>query len=158
MGRRAYLPIPQNQQVCLSFLPLDILTLTLNTSSSVHGEYRFSSLPMPPPSKAESGRLTGEDLSNYLESFTSHFLAGKIRYGTEVLNVRRQRTGDTSASAWKVRVRDLVKSTEEDLFFDKIVLCSGVSMPFHPRFMFHAYCDIGLERSLNSYCYPSVSA
>ncbi|EIM86307.1 FAD/NAD-P-binding domain-containing protein [Stereum hirsutum FP-91666 SS1] len=93
--------------------------------NNVHGEYRFSSLPMPPPSKAESGRLTGEDLSNYLESFTTRFLAGKIRYGTEVLDVRHNQTRDTSA--WKIRVRDLVKSTEEDIFFDKTVLCSGGS-------------------------------
>lgn len=93
---------------------------------------------MPPPSKAESGRLTGEDLSNYLESFATRFLSGKIRYKTEILNVRREQNGSTSA--WKIRVRDLTNSTEEEIFFDKIVLCSGVSMLSCPRFVSHTDC------------------
>lgn len=90
---------------------------------------------MPPPSKAESGRLTGEDLSNYLESFAARFLLGKIRYRTEVLNVKRNQNGPTSA--WKIRIRNLNDPTEADIFFDKIVLCSGVSIPSSPRFVSH---------------------
>lgn len=79
---------------------------------------------MPPPLKAESGRLTGEDLSDYLELFAARFLAGRIRYRTEVLNIRRNQ--DATSRPWQIRVQDLTKSTEEEIFFDKIVLCSGV--------------------------------
>ena len=38
------------------------------TCCSVHGEFRFSPLPMPPPRNASStgGRLSGEDMQRYM--------------------------------------------------------------------------------------------
>jgi dimethylaniline monooxygenase (N-oxide forming) len=100
---------------------------------SVHGEYRFSSLPMPPPAndKATGGRLTGIDVQKYLEIYAERFLKGKTRYDTEVLNIRRPETGvDNGDGNWIVTVRDVVSNVRSELWFDKLVLCSGVSFFF----------------------------
>ena len=46
---------------------------------------------MPPPRNASStgGRLSGEDMQHYMESFEEHFLNGRIRYETEILKIKR---------------------------------------------------------------------
>jgi dimethylaniline monooxygenase (N-oxide forming) len=96
---------------------------------SVHGEHRFSALPMPSPEghTKTGGRLTGYDVRRYLEDFRARFLNGKIRFEMEVLNIRR---GD-HGQGWSVRVRD-TKSASPDtavqvLHYPRIVLCTGVS-------------------------------
>ena len=91
---------------------------------SVHGEFRFSPLPMPlPVFQEETGnRLCGEDMSAYMENFASMFLAGKIRFETEVLDVRR--AGDDID--WEVDVFNLGTGNKEILSYAHIVLCTGV--------------------------------
>lgn len=118
-------------------------------SDSVHGEFSFSPLPMPPPSQASrtGGRLSGEDLVAYMESFAERFLKGRIRYQTEVLNIRRrplagvqlgQQSGDEQhagssdyVSEWVVRVRDLQTGDIQELVYDRVVVCSGVREFLH---------------------------
>ena len=58
---------------------------------SVHGEYRFSCLPMPVPADAKEsgGRLGGDDLRQYLESMADRFLKNNIRYNTIVTDIHR---------------------------------------------------------------------
>ncbi|GLB35449.1 putative pyridine nucleotide-disulphide oxidoreductase [Lyophyllum shimeji] len=92
------------------------------TINNVHGEFRFSSLPMPPPSKASEtgGRLSGEDMCAYMENFAETFLNGKIRFETEVLAIRRAASG-----AWSVTVEDRRSGTQEVLQFTHIVPCTG---------------------------------
>ena len=96
---------------------------------SVHGEHRFSALPMPSPEShtKTGGRLSGYDVQRYVEDFRVRFLNGKIRFETEVLNIRRGDRGQ----GWSVRVRDM-KSASPDtavqvLHYRRIVLCTGVS-------------------------------
>ncbi|KAI5122659.1 hypothetical protein M0805_007920 [Coniferiporia weirii] len=96
--------------------------LSLN---NVHGEFRFSCLPMPPPKSAETtgGRLTGDAMQQYMENFAERFLQGRIRYQVEILNISRNTNGNGN---WTVLIKDMVKEgTEEQLVFDKIVLCTG---------------------------------
>ncbi len=108
---------------------------------------------MPPPAAPQSStvtaagcRLSGEDMRAYMERFEARFLEGKIRYGVRVLKVRRVSSilgqgsdgGDdtvagarTGGSQWIVSVQD--KDTPgqhgyEELRYDRIVLCSGVSL------------------------------
>ncbi|THH14463.1 hypothetical protein EW146_g5873 [Bondarzewia mesenterica] len=78
---------------------------------------------MPPPAEY-GGRLTGMDLCLYMDAFAEQFLKGRIRFRTEVLNVRRD------SNEWKVQVKDLSSDAEEDLHFNKIV---GSSIPFIPQ-------------------------
>lgn len=80
-------------------------------------------MPMPPPANesATGGRLSGDDMQQYMESFADKFLRGKIRYEVEVMKVIRSAVGQ-----WTVKVQD-IRSGEEELHFDKVVLCTGVS-------------------------------
>ncbi|KIJ54017.1 hypothetical protein M422DRAFT_201119 [Sphaerobolus stellatus SS14] len=100
--------------------------------NNVHGEFRFSPLPMPPPSDAAKtgGRLSGEDMCNYMESFSDRFLKGRFRLQTEVLNIRR----DDASGMWVVKVKNLQDNAEETLRYSKIILCTGgCSEPYiHP--------------------------
>lgn len=71
-----------------------------------------------------------------MESLADRFLKGKIRYGTEIIGIRRRSVStsfETSsvpdgrgASPWVVHVRDLKTGQLSDLVYDRIVLCSGV--------------------------------
>jgi hypothetical protein len=106
---------------------------------SVHGELRFSALPMTRPSSgggpaAAESRLKGTDVCSYMEDFHDRFLVvdGKsiVQFNTEVLRVQRG-GGDIG---WNVDVRDSMGSPilEGDegkglktLHFPRIVVCTG---------------------------------
>ena len=94
----------------------------------MHGEFRFSAMPMrtPDDSVKTGGRLSGDDVRQYLEDFAERFLKGKVRFETEVLNIRRRDHG----RGWKALVRDRRTSgTEKEKvsYFSRIILCTGVS-------------------------------
>lgn len=82
---------------------------------------------MPPPLKSSTtgGRLSGEDLSNYFQDFAKRFLEDRIRFGVEVLRIKRGESGHS----WMVLLEDISVGARETLEFDKLVLCTGVS-PF----------------------------
>ncbi|KAF5315243.1 hypothetical protein D9619_007506 [Psilocybe cf. subviscida] len=98
--------------------------------NNVHGEYRYSALPMPPPDNASKtgGRLSGLDMCNYFEQFSATLLKGKAKFlmQTEVLNISR-----TAPSKWRITVRDATtpgaedKAPERELTFSRIILASG---------------------------------
>ncbi|OBZ73499.1 hypothetical protein A0H81_06151 [Grifola frondosa] len=90
------------------------------TANSVHGEYRYSALPMPPPDN-RGGRLTGDDMQKYLETFADKFLEGKIRFEAEVVNIRRDDIGK-----WLISISDKKTGAQEVVTYSRIVLCTGV--------------------------------
>ena len=79
---------------------------------------------MPPPRLKEKtgNRLCGEDMTAYMEKFADTFLAGKIRFETEILDIRRGGAG----SGWEVEVLDLRTRNKEVLNYARIILCTGV--------------------------------
>jgi len=83
-------------------------------------------MPMPEPhgSVETGGRLSGEDVRQYMESFAERFLKGKIRFETEVLNIRR---GDLGRG-WDVLVHDRRTDTEKVSYYSRVILCTGVSL------------------------------
>ncbi|KAI0650878.1 FAD/NAD-P-binding domain-containing protein [Trametes meyenii] len=88
--------------------------------NNVHGEYRFSALEMPPPS-VEGGRLTGDDMANYMATFASKFLRGKIQHNIEVSNIRRH----TSRKGWYLDALNLETGIREPREYARLVLCTG---------------------------------
>lgn len=79
----------------------------------------------PDNSVKTGGRLSGEDVGQYMKDFAERFLKGKIRFETEVLNIRR---GDYGRG-WKVLVRDgRTGGAEKILHYSRIILCTGVSL------------------------------
>jgi dimethylaniline monooxygenase (N-oxide forming) len=82
-------------------------------------------MPMREPdgSAKTGGRLSGEDVRQYMEDFAERFLNGKIRFETEILNIRRGEYG----RGWMVVVHDKRTGTEKVLNYSRIVLCTGVS-------------------------------
>ncbi|KAI9442792.1 FAD/NAD-P-binding domain-containing protein [Lactarius psammicola] len=106
--------------------PTILRPLIPDAVTSVHGEYRFSALPMRPPEghTKTGGRLSGYDIRQYVENFKERFLKGKIRFETEVLNIRR---GD-HGKGWSVLVHDKKSADSEKvrvLYYPRIVLCTG---------------------------------
>ncbi|KAI0253456.1 FAD/NAD-P-binding domain-containing protein [Lactifluus subvellereus] len=100
--------------------------------NSVHGEFRFSTMPMHEPDSSikTGGRLSGEDVRRYMEDFAKQFLSGKIRFETEILNIRR---GD-QGRGWNVLVHDKTTGTEKVLYYSRIILCTGgCSKPRYPE-------------------------
>ncbi|KZO93494.1 FAD/NAD-P-binding domain-containing protein [Calocera viscosa TUFC12733] len=91
--------------------------------NNVHGEFRFSALPMPPPAHAREtgGRLSGFDMQLYMEKFADTFLNDSIRYGVEVEDISL----DTENQGYVVTVTDLRTGELETLRYRRIVLCSG---------------------------------
>ncbi|EJD48218.1 FAD/NAD(P)-binding domain-containing protein [Auricularia subglabra TFB-10046 SS5] len=91
--------------------------------NNVHGEYHFSSLPMPPPkgSCKTGGRLRGEDVTAYLEKFAETFLTGKITVCVEILDAA------PSGGRWDITLQHVDRSdaVQERLHFDKLVVCNG---------------------------------
>ena len=69
---------------------------------------------------------SGIDISEYMASFADRHLRGKIRFGIEVLNLRRVSNGDKRS--WMVKIRPLKTGKEEELKFAKVVLCTGVCL------------------------------
>ncbi|KAF8469817.1 FAD/NAD-P-binding domain-containing protein [Russula ochroleuca] len=100
--------------------------------NSVHGEFRFSAMQMRAPDNSvkTGGRLSGEDVRQYMEDFKEQYLKDKIRFETEVLNIRR---GD-HGRGWEVLVRDGVAGgTERVSYYSRIILCTGgYSNPHYP--------------------------
>jgi cation diffusion facilitator CzcD-associated flavoprotein CzcO len=84
-------------------------------------------MPMQAPNDSveTGGRLAGEDVRQYMEDFAERFLKGKIRFETEVLNIRR---GD-HGRGWKVLVRDGGTGGKRKVsYYSRIILCTGVSL------------------------------
>lgn len=79
---------------------------------------------MPPPAQASQlgGRLSGEDMCGYMESFADRFLKGKVQFETEVLGITRNAQG-----TWEVSVERKQSGAREVLQFARVVLCTGVS-------------------------------
>lgn len=105
--------------------------LTLN---NVHGEFKFSSLPMPALSPSKNGsQLGGKDMRQYMQKFSDEYLAGKIRYETNVLNIERKKEPDP---VWNVTVSNVKGGEPEILTFSRIVLCTGgCSTPKTPPYL-----------------------
>ncbi|KAF9034318.1 hypothetical protein BJ165DRAFT_1512908 [Panaeolus papilionaceus] len=109
--------------------------------NSVHNEYRFSALAMPPPENAaeSGGRLSGMDMCRYMERFYEMFLKEKAKFifKTNVLNIHRDEPGK-----WKVKVQDRESQKERVMQFAKIVLATGgCSNPNIPEAMSQAAAD-----------------
>jgi dimethylaniline monooxygenase (N-oxide forming) len=63
---------------------------------------------------------TGPDVQRYLESFAEHFnLMPRLRLGSGVSHVKR----DDGNDRWEVHVDDAA----EPLYFDKVVICTGIN-------------------------------
>lgn len=75
------------------------------------------------------GRLTGEDMRSYMSAFANEFLKGRIRFNTEVLEIRRHDSGD----GWLVEIEDTRSRIRQVLRYAKIVLCTGVCSSFYQR-------------------------
>ncbi|KAF8585177.1 FAD/NAD(P)-binding domain-containing protein [Ramaria rubella] len=90
--------------------------------NNVHGEFRFSPLQMPPPSDAvkNGGRLSGEDMCNYMERFAAKFLPGIIKFEAEVVSITRR-----GAGSWLVSIHDKRTGAQEILEYSRIVVCTG---------------------------------
>ena len=131
MGQRADIPRAAHQQVSLSFRSSHDYDINTLLGFSVHGEYKFSQLDMPPPERSEStgGRLTGTTMRDYMEDFTKTFLdsKAKFRFQTEVLKIQRVKAPENvEPSTWNVEVKDLQSGSTETLTFSRIILATGV--------------------------------
>ncbi|KIY47188.1 FAD/NAD(P)-binding domain-containing protein [Fistulina hepatica ATCC 64428] len=99
--------------------------------NNVHGEYRFSPFKMAPVVSGRSdSHLSGDDMCAYMSAFSDKFLgAAQFHYRTEVKRVVRRTDG-----AWVVSVEDQALGESRELFFSKIVLCTGgCSEPTMPK-------------------------
>jgi dimethylaniline monooxygenase (N-oxide forming) len=82
--------------------------------------------------KATGGRLSGEDMCLYMKNYADSFLSKNIRYNVEVINIRRVSSdaSQTDTSRWVVTIINTIGNTnsrtQDELRFDKIVLCTGV--------------------------------
>ena len=95
----------------------------------------------PPEGHTKTGgRLSGYDVRQYMEDFAERFLKGRIRFETEVLNIRRS---DDHGQGWSIHVRGTKGA--QVLNYPRIVLCTGVrfilallamGFPFWRRFFF----------------------
>lgn len=93
----------------------------LRLSHSVHGEYRLSPLEMPPPSSAD-GRLSGDDMAQYMVRFTDKYLSDRVEFGLDISNIRRGSNGE----GWLLDVRDVQTGKQETRPFSRLVVCTGV--------------------------------
>lgn len=83
-------------------------------------------------------RLCGEDMRAYMETFADRFLRGKIRFGTEILDVRRGEDG----AGWEVEVLDLRTGNKEVLYYSRVVLCTGVCASLPRAFVpYRSHCQ-----------------
>ncbi|TDL22851.1 FAD/NAD-P-binding domain-containing protein [Rickenella mellea] len=114
--------------------------------NNVHGEFNFSALPMPVPKNGSDtgGRLTGEDMLRYMQRFSNDFLCRRIHYRIDVQRIRRDDNG-----RWVIQTVDLNTNSQDELFFDKLVLCTGgCCIPFVPSFM--------SPHAAEKYCFDGV--
>ncbi|TFK22020.1 FAD/NAD(P)-binding domain-containing protein [Coprinopsis marcescibilis] len=99
--------------------------------NNVHGQFLFSSLPMPPPKDADhtGGRLTGYDMNVYFESFFDKFLKDNKHvttwFKTRVETIGRGKGGSGWDVEVEVEVEDGRKCERKVLHFPRIVLCTG---------------------------------
>ena len=119
---------------------------------SVHGEFRFPPLVMPPPNNARTtgGRLSGDDMKMYMENFAGLFLKGMIRSQTEAIRLRRHQVSGSKSkdsSPWTLTVRDLRDESISELVYDKVVLCTGVSLFLQCPLVRKAYNLQGVQQS-----------
>ncbi|KAI9057634.1 FAD/NAD-P-binding domain-containing protein [Trametes sanguinea] len=89
--------------------------------NNVHGEYRLSPLEMPTP-VAPGLRLSGEDMAIYMKTFASKFLEGRIEFGIDVQDIRR----DPKGSSWLLDAHDLRSGQRESRSYARIVVCTGL--------------------------------
>ena len=95
----------------------------------------------PPEGHTKTGgRLSGYDVRQYMEDFAERFLKGRIRFETEVLNIRKS---DDHGQGWSIHVRGTKGA--QVLNYPRIVLCTGVrfilallamELPFWRRLFF----------------------
>lgn len=125
----------------------------------MHGEFRFSHQAMPQPMNSEEtgGRLSGEDMRKYMESFAERFLRGRIRYNMDVLRISRHAptknaTGKVKAAkGWTIEVMDRKTQSQFQLDYDKVVLCSGVcclSLVVRTIYSSQCFAITGLQRTV----------
>lgn len=68
-------------------------------------------------------------MRDYMETFSKVFLEGKVnfRLRTEVLKVKREKASSGGSPAtWIATVRDLKTGDEQDLFFNRVIVATGV--------------------------------
>jgi cation diffusion facilitator CzcD-associated flavoprotein CzcO len=80
-------------------------------------------MPTPENARVTGGRLTGQDMCLYMETFADNFLKGGITFDVEVENISRGSDG-----VWSIKTRNLKHGSVEVLQFNKVVLCTGVSI------------------------------
>lgn len=91
-------------------------------------------MPQHSGRKPGENRLSAEDMLFYMEKFAETHLKGRITYNTEVLNIRRPSPPySVTPPNWIVKVKD--SAGVRDLGFDRIVLCTGVSL------FYAMFCD-----------------
>lgn len=92
--------------------------------NSIHAQFQFSHhpLPLPPNAQTTGGRLTGTDVSTYLQSFARTFLEGKIRFWCSVDQIRR---GRGEGGGWVIKTHDLRTGMKEEMCVRRVVLCTG---------------------------------
>ncbi len=93
----------------------------LRLIDSVHGEYRLSPLEMPAPSSAD-GRLSGDDMAQYMARFVNMYLQDRVEFGLDISNIRRGSNGQS----WLLDVRDVQTGKQETRSFTRIIVCTGV--------------------------------
>ncbi|TFK60202.1 FAD/NAD(P)-binding domain-containing protein [Pluteus cervinus] len=90
--------------------------------NNVHGQFNFSPLPMPAGARYDE-RLTGDEISAYMEVFAQMYVKDKIQFGVEVLNLRHVIEGEKSQ--WVVKMLHKKTGLQEEKVFRRVVLCSG---------------------------------
>jgi dimethylaniline monooxygenase (N-oxide forming) len=70
------------------------------------------------------GRLSGDDMCAYAETFAEKFLPNRIRYNTQVHRLHRDEDG------WRLDSEDLTDGSRKELRYAKLVLCTGVRLHF----------------------------
>ncbi|TFK62938.1 FAD/NAD(P)-binding domain-containing protein [Pluteus cervinus] len=90
--------------------------------NNVHGQFNFSPLPMPAGTRYDE-RLTGDEISAYMEVFAQMYVKDKIQFGVEVLNLRHVIEGEKSQ--WVVKLLHKKTGLQEEKVFRRVVLCSG---------------------------------
>ena len=86
----------------------------------------------------------------YMENFAGLFLKGMIRSQTEVIRLRRHQVSGSNSkdsSPWTLTVRDLRDESISELVYDKVVLCTGVSLFLQSPLVRKAYNLQGVQQS-----------